>query len=206
MFRSYQLWCDHVKLPTRPQSQSEWFDTADPFSDEACNVIVSELALSYLIWTEAHNLRHLPELLNFLFWVMRFSSVFEDAANVPSSARGSNLSVPYNPETVRDITQLCSLHLIGWQPVEDLRQARSKLRQSFSAQIEDWRDVCVKEGVEPTLQFICQSTRVEKNDAQILRELVLNGDGGDFLDLVVQPIFNFLATEVTLHHSYSSDT
>ena len=111
VFRSYHLWCEHVKLPSRPRSQSEWFDTADPFSDVACNLIVSELALSYLIWTEAHNLRHLPELLNFLFWVMRFSPVFEDAANLSSSALGNILSVPCSPESVRDSTQLCILHL-----------------------------------------------------------------------------------------------
>ena len=91
------------------------------------------------------------------------------------------------------------------QPVEDLRHARRQLRQLLSAQIADLRDGWVREDVEPTLQRICQSTRVEENEARILEELVLNGDGGEFLDLVVQPIFDFLATEVILDHPYSSD-
>ena len=53
------------------------------------------------------------------------------------------------------------------------------------------------EGVEPTPKLISQYTGVGDNEAPILGEVIRNGDGGDFLDLVVQPIFNFLAIEVT---------
>ena len=59
------------------------------------------------------------------------------------------------------------------------------------------RDRWNNEGVEPTPKLISQYTGVGDNEAPILGEVIRNGDGGDFLDLIVQPIFNFLAIEVT---------
>ena len=103
IMQNYFKWCDHVNLPYRPSSQSEWFNKTEPFSDEACNMILSEVALSYLVWTEAHNLRYLPELLNFLYWTMRFSPIFEEAANVSQTTRGNIQPVPNDPEAVRRV-------------------------------------------------------------------------------------------------------
>lgn len=97
---NYTKWCDHVGLPQRPASQNDWFSKSEPFADDACNLLLSEVALVFLIWTEGHNLRYMPELLNFLFWCMRFSSVFEEAANVGSSGRGDVQPVPSDPEMV----------------------------------------------------------------------------------------------------------
>lgn len=108
VMHNYFKWCDHVGLPYRPASQNEWFSRGEPFSDESCNMIVSEVALSYLIWTEGHNLRYLPEMLNFLYWTMRFSPQFEEAAFVSSTNRGNVNPVPNDPEAVRPVSCLFS--------------------------------------------------------------------------------------------------
>jgi hypothetical protein len=41
-----------------------------------------ELALYYLIYGEGANLRHLPELLWFIFWICRHSKRFEDVRQI----------------------------------------------------------------------------------------------------------------------------
>lgn len=63
-----------------------------------------------------------------------------------------------------------------------------------------WKD----EGVEPTPKLISQYTGVDDHNAPILGEVIRNGDGGEHLDLIVQPIFNFLAVEVQHLESLSS--
>lgn len=82
------------------------------------------------------------------------------------------------------------------QIVANLRQYREDFRRTFWVQIMKLRDRWHTEGVEPTPKLISQYTGVGDNEAPILGEVIRNGDGGDFLDLVVQPIFNFLAVEV----------
>ena len=205
---NYFKWCDHVGLPARPSSQNEWFNKAEPFSDEACNMIVAEVALSYLIWTEAHNLRYLPELLNFIFWTMRFSPAFEEAANVSQNGRGNIQPVPNDPEAVgcsmlaRSVPQRSVMQIVA-----NLRQYREDFRRSYWVQIMRLRDRWQNEGVEPTPKLISQYTGVGDNEAPILGEIIRNGDGGDFLDLMVQPIFSFLAVEVSpLPFSKNIDT
>eukprot|EP00210_Caulerpa_lentillifera_P005023 g4797.t1 len=180
IMHNYVKWCDHVGLPQRPVSQNDWFSKAEPFADDACNLILSEVALMFLVWTEGHNLRYMPELINFLYWCMRFSSIFEEAANVSSGGRGDVQPVPSDPEMI----------------VPNLRQYREEFRRNYWVQIMKLRDRWKDEGVEPTPKLISQYTGVDDHNAPILGEVIRNGDGGDHLDLIVQPIFNFLAIEL----------
>jgi hypothetical protein len=45
--------------------------------DEVIRLLTCELALFLLMFSESANIRHLPEAMAFIYWVMRFSHTFE---------------------------------------------------------------------------------------------------------------------------------
>ena len=69
IFKSYEVnWTKLVGLTHRTAGAQQVLDT-HAFSDpRAANGLLSELALYFLIYTEASSLRHTPELLWFIYW------------------------------------------------------------------------------------------------------------------------------------------
>lgn len=96
VFQNYFDWCKHINLPYRPISQSANFAKSEPHSDEVVMMLVKELALYFCIWTEAANLRYMPESLVFVFWTMRFSPIFAEL----DDGREGVTPVPTDPEVV----------------------------------------------------------------------------------------------------------
>lgn len=96
IFQPYMGWCSHVDLPARPQTQADTFAKSEPYSDSVAHMLLNELGLYMCIWAESANMRYMPELICFLYHVMRFSSTFEDL--LQSKSKG--VSVPTDPEAV----------------------------------------------------------------------------------------------------------
>ena len=73
IFQAYRDWCTHVELlPRLPQLEYEAFCEIRGQILE-WEFLLEELALYFLIYSEAANLRHMPEALWFIYWIVRNS-------------------------------------------------------------------------------------------------------------------------------------
>lgn len=64
----------------------------------------------------------------------------------------------------------------------------------------------MREQSEPTVQKAAKYTGDQGAGvdlAPIVLEIVINGDGGEYLDCIVQPLFQFLAYQVNIQNSNS---
>ncbi|CAD7698034.1 unnamed protein product [Ostreobium quekettii] len=185
IFQNYFNWCKHVGLPRRPVSQSERFRNKEPYTDEIIIMLMNELALFYCIWTEGANVRYMPEVMCFIFWTMRFSPVFSELDGPLDGKKGKGIGGEFIPVPVDPN-----------QEVRNLRQEREQLRKvywAFIATIRRDRSGSIDD-VTPT--EVMKKAGIEENQVHLLVEIIVNGDGGQFTDLVIQPIFNFLAHEL----------
>ena len=208
IFQGYYDWCHHVELPPRVSEMT--FEMLQKFAIQEWEFLLDELAMYFLIYSEAANLRHTPEALWFLFWCLRNSK-----------------SAMLKCMTVRE-TQTASHSLLMTERV-NLRQA---IRNAYHPLLKQWRtqlelrdegdpyslsspcnasevpqkmkkaEVLVKNASEiiskPELAALLKGANAEgcKERFKLLVELIVYGDGGTFLEGVVQPIFSYLAEEV----------
>ena len=69
IFHSYETgWCPLVQLKPRPSALTEGHAQTSATSPSGCHLLLCELSLYFLIWSEAANVRHCPEAMWFLFW------------------------------------------------------------------------------------------------------------------------------------------
>lgn len=83
------------------------------------------------------------------------------------------------------------------QFVPNIRHHREELRKKHWIPIAKMR-----EQPEPTVQKAAKYTGDQGAGvdlAPIILEIVINGDGGEYLDHIVQPLFQFLAYQVSTH-------
>ena len=74
IFHGYERgWCAHVGLPPRPREAARKLAAARWWDTGAVHGMLLELCLYFLLYSEAANLRHTPELLWFLFWAAAHS-------------------------------------------------------------------------------------------------------------------------------------
>lgn len=78
----------------------------------------------------------------------------------------------------------------------NLRHERQELRKLYWAYIEMAKRDDKDDLRGLTEDLVIKKTGVDRNRAPLLVEIILNGDGGSFINEVVQPIFHFLANEV----------
>eukprot|EP00803_Ostreobium_quekettii_P008300 evm.model.scf_2302.2 EVM.evm.TU.scf_2302.2 scf_2302:9712-17129(+) len=178
IFRNYFAWCKHVNLPPRPSPQSSSFKNRQPFTDEAVIVLMNELALYFCIYTEAANMRYMPEGLCFIFWTMRFSPKFAELRG--NGDRSEKVApVPTDPEVI----------------VPNLRHERQHLRRVYWSFVENARIDISGERRDMDAAEVSRRSGVDEYRSHLLLEIIVNGDGGAFTDEVVQPVFHFLANE-----------
>ncbi|PNH09352.1 hypothetical protein TSOC_004041 [Tetrabaena socialis] len=78
IFNGYERqWCRHVRLQPRPRGLQRTLEAARWADSAPQHGVLCELALYFLLYSEAANLRHTPELLWFLFWAAAHSPAME---------------------------------------------------------------------------------------------------------------------------------
>ncbi|KAG2442546.1 hypothetical protein HXX76_002632 [Chlamydomonas incerta] len=74
IFHGYERgWCAHVGLAPRPRAAARTLTAARWWDTAPVHGMLLELCLYFLLYSEAANLRHTPELLWFLFWAAAHS-------------------------------------------------------------------------------------------------------------------------------------
>ena len=192
IFQAYKDWCEHVGLIER-LPQLEYANMCR----ERGNVLeweylLEELALYFLVYTEASNVRHTPELLWFLYWVMRNSerraaAVMGLPSNHPSSANQAMFSEEYRAVIRKQV------HLRNKFDAEI-----TAMRRDFNVRANgDYKDDRELEEIKHASARIISSLLPNMPlETDLMVDMVAYGDSGSFLDRIIEPIFNYFAKEV----------
>ena len=191
ILHSYSLWLDNVKIkhPRTLFAQSilqnhAWDDPA------TIRCLLIELSTYFLLWTEAANLRHCPELLWFLYHIMTMSpstsSLWSNALlaqrPVVSGARGRRV-------LIRNL----------WQA--EIHTNQTKFRhQPANLSIRECLEFLLNNRLPHPSTFAATTgtslTSILPGDSEIWEDLVAMGDGGLFTSHIIGPIFTVMAYEV----------
>lgn len=198
IFHSYEeMWCRKLKLSPRPDKYTEVL--AREYCDPAVTLgLLAELALYFLMYSEAINLRHMPESLWFFYWL---------AAHAPEMQRFWGFRTgPAAPA----LDLLC--------PPAQGAQRRAALRNALQAPIAQaqaslghhpaaCRPAACARALARLPSLLAQAASDlglasspsgpgSCGDAELFFELVAFGDGGFVTDRVVTPVFYVLAYEM----------
>jgi hypothetical protein len=193
IFQAYKDWCKHVSLVERlPQLEYASMVKERPGILE-WEYLLEELALYFLIYTEAANVRHCPELLWFLYWIMRNSakraaSVMGIPSNHPYSAFQA-----YQNDDYRGVVSK-QMHLRNKYDVDI-----DSMRREFNVLPDgDYKNDQELAGIKKAVIGIISRKLPTSSQVQthIMMDMVAYGDSGSFLDRVIEPIFNYFAIEV----------
>ena len=106
---------------------------------DTCVPALLDLALFFCIWTEASNLRHLPEALWFFFWAARQSERYKALVHACSQARGGHHVFDFPKPEAND-----ERHAL-----EQLPQRRMRLRQFLLVHGSDLKAQLLRDLLQP---------------------------------------------------------
>eukprot|EP00889_Picochlorum_renovo_P001948 jgi/Picre1/28978/NNA_004372.t1 len=192
IFQAYKDWCKHVGLMERLQELEYASMLRERGNVLEWEYLLEELSLYFLVYTEASNVRHCPELLWFLFWVMRNSknraaAVMGLPCTHPNSANQAIYSEEYRAVVRKQI------HLRNKYDAE-ITMMRRDLHVSPNGDYKDDRELeSIKAEAVRSIRNLLPNMRLETD---LMVDMVAYGDSGSFLDRVIEPIFNYFALEV----------
>ncbi|KAG1671277.1 hypothetical protein FOA52_010848 [Chlamydomonas sp. UWO 241] len=191
IFGAYRTWLSHVGLPHARLAAAESALAGVAWDDAgAVNGLLMELGAYFLLWSEASSLRHCPEALWFLYHAMSMS---------PAMAR---------------LWECCA----GLVPIPGARDRRLVMRNLLQADIGtlqasfrhfpwnglpasnlDMLSALAGKLPAPNGAPAARGTSLAhplQGDEALLEDLVAMGDGGSFMDRVIQPLFVVVAFEM----------
>jgi hypothetical protein len=211
IFLSYEGaggWCRQVGLAARlAAAEAEVLSSRHAAADrEVVQLLLSELALYFLLYSEAANLRHTPELMWFLFWAAVHSPAMErlwreglQPAQQLSNARQRRLVMRNSLQAqLREAQE----HM-GHQPAACSLERCATTAAQLASQLPDLLPslglphTALTEA--PTSSFPSCSSDLSLTCAasrELFADLACFGDGGFWTDVLVSPLFTVLAFEV----------
>eukprot|EP00878_Enallax_costatus_P004393 GHUV01004631.1.p1 GENE.GHUV01004631.1~~GHUV01004631.1.p1 ORF type:complete len:1313 (+),score=319.45 GHUV01004631.1:85-4023(+) len=227
-FEEYQRWCNKLQLPD-PETQQQGLQQQPPrhrnLTAEDAPLLLLELSLQFLVYTEAANLRHTPHLLFLIYYIMRGSQAFQQALNLythrgPAGAAPPNSSSTRLPYTHWQYWLHCSADNFGENKPSgyDVTSLRMNLlQQMYDADpaVFHYKDpeapkLDLKQ-TRPLQDAVNGIVAVSLNTAdnpqlqeltrdvlQELQDIFKYGSQQVFLNNVVQPLFYFLAEQLDL--------
>ncbi|KAL6774638.1 GSL1 [Auxenochlorella protothecoides x Auxenochlorella symbiontica] len=187
IFQGYRDWCSHVGLPLRiPELKLAKIHR--PHTIQEWEYGLEELAMYFLVYSEAANLRHTPECLWFVYWICRNSFHRWNGASCPNPMHPSSPIFAYEHLKHADVIQR-NISLRNRHHAE-LMAAMAALGTTPDLVDE------TRESMALTALVHTGSIQPDSPDGAALAEMAAHGDAGYFLDRVVSPIFAFLAVHV----------
>ncbi|KXZ43170.1 hypothetical protein GPECTOR_99g805 [Gonium pectorale] len=177
IFYSYEMqWTKMQRLSPRPQRFTDELRER-VFSDQhITNGLLSELALYFLIYTEAANMRYCAEGMWWIFWVMNHSYVMAEIWNEGPPNRSPNARdrLPQLRNTFQHLIREIQM-TIGIRPQEMRPEDCGKMSSILNR---------------------LSNTEVAVSDRELLADLISYGDGGFFMDRIITPIFYVMSYEI----------
>lgn len=192
IFQAYRDWCRHVELlPRLPQLDYESMCESRGAVLE-WEYLLEELALYFLIYSEAANLRHMPEALWFLFWIVRNSQnrIAQVTGYPATDPRSANVAA--HSEAHKGVIRK-QMHLRN-KYHREIERLRMEFNVKPDGDYKSDRELAeIRRGAVEKIQPLFPGATME---VDLLADMVVYGDSGAFLDRVVEPVFNYLAVQV----------
>ena len=213
IFNGYKDWCHHVELPQYVPDASYEFLRKEKLDLEEWELLLDELSLYFLVYSEAANLRHLPEGLWFLYWCLRNSKTHWNRCNSIRETKVATLPrkqvermdlrhalrKKFHPYLKHWRSEHLDMHIQADQHslinptnnIEDTLANLNKMKKTIISLVDK---------IPGQLQPIIKGGNVQEMQDRLsmLAELIVFGDGGGFLEHIVQPIFLYLADQVSV--------
>ena len=192
IFQAYKDWCTHVELLERlPQLEYKSLVKQRGETVLEWEYRLEELVLYFLVYSESANVRHCPELIWFLFWILRNSTkrataVMGISANDPSSA----FQAVYSEEHRGIIRKQEHLRNKYDQQIEALRREYNIKANGDLFEDDEIADLRKRVGKQVR---VLMPNGIE---ADLITDMVVYGDSGAFVDKIIEPVFNYFAREV----------
>ncbi|GFR41022.1 hypothetical protein Agub_g1454, partial [Astrephomene gubernaculifera] len=196
-------WCRQVGLAARPAAvASELLGAQGGADPRVLHLLLSELALYFLIYSEAANLRHTPELTWFLFWAANNSPAMERLVREGLQPEQQMNNARERRLAMRNTLQshLCAVQQhLGHDPTACRPEHNTEVAASLAAQLPS---LILSLGL-PTTSYSATSASPAPDSSlacpvsrALFCDLCCHGDGCCWTDLVVAPLFTVLAFEV----------
>ncbi|KAG2499845.1 hypothetical protein HYH03_002136 [Edaphochlamys debaryana] len=191
-------WCRQVLLAPRPaDTEKEVLCGAlAADSEEVVGLLLLELCLYFLVWSEAANLRHTPELLWFLFWAARHGAAVDGLARQGlrpeqrlSNARQRRLAMR---NAMQDQLSAARRHL-SHDPSACVPEHAASVAAALAPQLPTLLPSLTSSAAATACQdagLPCAPSR------KAFADLAAFGDGGFWTDCVVSPLFTVIAWEM----------
>lgn len=199
IFQAYKDWCAHVQLPPRLPAL-EYKEMCRQRGEIAeWEFLLEELALYFLVYSEGANLRHTPELIWFIFWMMRNSwRRYPPATGFPRDDSSSAVVIAQLEEYYGIARKEVHLRNKYHHLIRELR-AHPDINISddgvfaFGSDLEHNKMKVHNELIQRRDDGVLKISDVEIDHLMIIAAY---GDSGEFLNRVVDPIFSYFAEEV----------
>jgi len=192
IFQAYRDWCRHVELlPRLPQLEYEAMCESRGHVLE-WEYLLEELSLYFLIYSEAANLRHMPEAVWFLFWIVRNSQqrIAQVTGFPADNPRSANVAA--HSEAHKGVIRK-QMHLRN-KYFREIDKLRAEFNVKADGDYKSDRDLAdVRRAAAAKIAPLFPGATME---IDLLADMVVYGDSGAFLDRIVEPVFNYLAVQV----------
>jgi len=192
ILHSYSQWLENVRIKHTRSSLAQSILQNQAWDHPATiRCLLIELSTYFLLWTEAANLRHCPELLWFLYHAISMSpttsSLWSNALSHRTVARGSR----ERRVLIRNLLQT------------EIQSNQVRFRhQPANLSIRECLEFLLNNNLPHPSTFAAASgsmlSSILPGDAEIWEDLVAMGDGGLFTSHITAPIFMVMAYEVRL--------
>ena len=192
IFQAYRDWCNHVDLVPR-LPQLEWEAVCEARGNVVeWEYLLEELALYFLIFSEAANLRHMPEALWFVYWIVRNSqNRIAAVTGIPAEAPESAVQTSH-ADGFKGIIRK-QMHLRN-RYHREIAALRSEYNVKPDGDYKSDRELTdIRRAATTKVAPLFGGATME---VKLLADMVAYGDSGAFLDRIVEPIFNYLAIQV----------
>ncbi|GAX79705.1 hypothetical protein CEUSTIGMA_g7146.t1 [Chlamydomonas eustigma] len=211
IFLSYSLWLKKVQLKTSRTRQAETvLQSCSWDSPEGVHGLVTELAMYFLLWSEAANLRHCPEAMWFFYHCMVMSPEADELWVSPAATTVMGRHHYHSDMMTRGNNSCRDQRIIlrNNLQVQILHLQRHFQHQPSSVTLAQCAEVLgfIQGKVPHPASYPVTSTsfrtstasdsRAGIEDCELLEDLVAYGDGGMFMDRVVSPVFTVMAYEL----------
>ncbi|KAG1671275.1 hypothetical protein FOA52_010846 [Chlamydomonas sp. UWO 241] len=191
IFGAYRTWLSHVGLPHARLAAAESALTGAAWDDAgAVNGLLMELGAYFLLWSEASSLRHCPEALWFLYHAMSMSPAMARlweccAGLVPIPGARDRRLVMRNLLQADIGTLQASFRHFPWN---GLPASNLEMLSALAGKLPAPSGAPAARGTSLAHPL--------QGDEALLEDLVAMGDGGSFMDRVIQPLFVVVAFEM----------
>ncbi|PNH01232.1 hypothetical protein TSOC_012892 [Tetrabaena socialis] len=198
-------WCRLVGVAARPAAAlSEVLGARGAGDASVLHLLLCELSLYFLLYSEAANLRHTPELMWFLFWAAANSPAFEQLWREGPGPEEPLEHARHRRLAMRNVLQsqlLAAQEHIGHDPAACRPGRCAEAAAALESRLPSLPRLGLSLPASADRSPAAEASRADASlgspaSQRLFADLAAHGDGGFWTDTFVAPLFTVLAFEI----------